>query len=311
MDSRFTTVDVALPGGRRVALVLPAESEDPIVAEYRSGLVPNAYLTELLLKLTSPGERVVDLGAHLGTLSVPAAALGREVLAVDAAELHVDALREAARHNRLEALHVMHCAVGDEEGWVEFIDAGLWGRVELGGDSRARRVRCRRVDAILDELGWDSVALVKLDIEGSELRALRSCEALLRTRPPALVYESNPETFETFGYSAPEMRRYLESIGYRTYRHEGGRFFYCAPDELQPELWVDLVALDAARQATFAEDLRPHWPQADLVARCLLWGGLPYPNVRRYLRRELASRPDLVARIPELQKLRERLSREE
>jgi hypothetical protein len=47
------------------------------------------------------------------------------------------------------------------------------------------------------------------------------------------------------------------------------------------------------------------------VARCLLWGGLPYPNVRRYLQRELASRPDLVAGIPELQKLRERLSREE
>jgi len=124
---------------------------------------------------------------------------------------------------------------------------------------------------------------------------------------PALIYESNDETFKLFGYSIGEMRRYLESIDYQTFRYEEGRLLYCAPDDLQPELWLDVVALGPARREALAAHIDPGWERAKLVERCLFWGGLEHDNVKHYLARELAARPELVAVSPALRDLQQRL----
>ena len=96
-----------------------------------------------------------------------------------------------------------------------------------------------RAEASIEEVG-----LIKMDVEGSELRALTGAAASLAAPgAPPIVYESNPMTAEPFGYSVDGIRTALEALGYRTYRRLGDAVFACPPTEAQPEAWVDLLAL--------------------------------------------------------------------
>ena len=287
-NHRFSFSAIALPGGEMVELALPAGSSDPVVQAYLNGSSLNQYLIDWLLQFTDRGARLVDLGCHVGTLAVPAAALGREVLAVDASPMHVESVRQSAQRNRLNGLRVEWCAVDRAEGEVEFDENGLWGMIaRTPQNERALRVPTRRVDALVRSMGWESIDMVKMDIEGSELSALESMGLLLSgPEAPVLIYESNGMTFELFGYTIEVMRSRLEAAGYITCRMETGRLTYCDPMQLQPEAWLDVLALPPSWQKRVKIAV---WSDEDMIARCLEWGANEHRNVREYLHHALAS----------------------
>ena len=308
---RFTFGTIALPNDDRVDLALPADSSDPVVRAYASGTALNGYLTDLVLRFTQPGDYVLDLGCHVGTLSVPAAALGRTVLAVDASPLHVEAVRTSADRNVLDALAVEWCAVAREAGELAFDERGLWGMVAAGEGAGAGllRVPAQRADELLRRHGWPRVDFVKMDVEGSELAALDSLGAHLAGQAaPLIVYESNGMTFELFGYSIADMRARLEQLGYVTCRLEEPGLVYCPPEELQPEAWLDVVALPPRWRA--AVPLVPGWDRDAMVRRCVEWGTNEHENVRRYLHAALASGARYPAEDPAIVALRAALDRE-
>ena len=296
-QQRFSYHGVDLPGGIAVDLALPEGSNDPVVQAYAGGSSLNQYLVDLLLEFTQLGDRVLDLGCHVGTLAIPAAALGRRVIAVDASPLHVESVRLAARRNGLESsLDVEWCAVDRVAGHVDFDENGLWGMVARSPEPAAGRLRVatRRADDIVAAAGWDGVDLVKMDVEGSELAAVDSLGRLLEgPAAPVLIYESNGMTFELFGYTIETMRRRLEQLGSVTCRFEAGALVYCEPSELQPEAWLDVIALPPAWQRRLAARIGAWSPEA-MVARCLEWGTNEHRNVREYLHRALES----TARYP-------------
>jgi FkbM family methyltransferase len=305
IDSRFSFFPVAIDGDVVAELALPIESSDPVVKAYQQGQFLNQYLMPLLNTFTKPGDYVLDLGCHVGTLSVPASVLGRHVAAVDASRLHVDAIRASIEQNRLGNLQVTYCAIGEVDGDVGFHENGIWGMVSRdSGDTSGQRVPAKRVDSLLSELGWPRIDLVKMDVEGSELHALRSMHGfLLRPDAPAIIYESNGMTFELFGYSITDIRNFLEEHGYQTYRVEGQRFVYCPPAELQPEAWLDVVALPAQWREQLRARLSTAWSEAEMIDRCLEWGNSEHPNVRQYLFAAMTSEstyPRHDARLKEL-----------
>ena len=302
-----------LPDGRTIDLALPSDSTDPVVNAYKGGQPLNRYLIDLLLRFTVPGDRLLDLGCHVGTMSVPAAGLGREVIAVDASRLHADVVAASAERNRLSALRVVHCAIDATPGEVAFNENGLWGMIAPAGNaaSGAQRVVSRRADAVARDAGWTEVAMVKMDVEGSELAAIEGLGGLLDgDRAPVLIYESNGMTFEIFGYTIRVLRERLEALGYRTYRVEGTRLAYCPPGELQPEAWLDVVALPPRWQERAAADIDTAWPQEAMVGRCLAWGTNEHRNVREYLFRALSSDVAYPVADPRIVGLRQELERE-
>jgi FkbM family methyltransferase len=326
---RFEYRAMRLPGGRSVDLALPQPSTDPVVNAYAAGNPLNGYLVDLLQRFTQAGDRVLDLGCHVGTLSVPAAALGRRVLAVDASPLHVEAVRRAAQRNRLDDLAVRWCAVADTDGEIDFNENGLWGMVrpqtlratprdEAGREARgaspalppsAGAVAARRADTLLGEAGWSAVEFVKMDVEGSELAAIESLgDVLASDRAPVVVYESNGMTFEIFGYDIARVRSRLEQLGYITCRVEGARLVYCPPSELQPEAWLDVVALPPRLQRS--GDVVRAWDREAMVRRCLEWGTNEHRNVRQYLQRAFASSGEYPRDDRRIASLRRDLDRE-
>ncbi|HET7090858.1 MAG TPA: FkbM family methyltransferase, partial [Anaerolineae bacterium] len=59
--------------------------------------------------------------------------------------------------------------------------------------------------------------VIKLDIEGAELLALRGAEGVLRTFRPILVVEASKELMHAFGYGCGDLIDFLRAVDYHLY----------------------------------------------------------------------------------------------
>ena len=83
------------------------------------------------------------------------------------------------------------------------------------GDSGSpHRVRGRRLDDVVRELGLDRVDLIKADVEGAELLVLRGSTDTLSRFHPALVLEVVPRQLENMGASVDALESVIRSFGY-------------------------------------------------------------------------------------------------
>lgn len=175
----------------------------------------------LCCRILQPGDAFVDGGANLGMFSLPAASrvgpAGR-VLAFEPVPGTAARLRENAALNGFTWLEVREEALAGSGAEREF--------VMLGGDAaglsgftpghregaEVRRVRAVTLDAVV---GDRPVRLVKLDLEGAEVEALRGGASVLARQRPDLLLEVVPEQLERAGSSAGELFQLLRAAGYR------------------------------------------------------------------------------------------------
>ncbi len=245
----FAWGDVLVAEGVRFSVAVGAESPDPISTLLRSGQFPHGPVFGLLKHLAPEGGRVLDLGAHVGSFSMAAAAAGFEVASVEASPINVELLRASVARNGFEPrLTVVHAAVGDRAGDLEFHQDGPFGHVVdrgyLGqGYGDHLRVPALTVDDLLSRLGWDRVDFIKMDVEGSEVAALRGMPRLLARRDaPTIFYESNGHTLRFFGESPRNLWRTLEASGFRNFLVETNRLLPVRSRHLQTETVVDYLA---------------------------------------------------------------------
>jgi len=231
-----------LPGlDFRVAL--DADGAD---AAWRCVLNGNAAGLELMRHLVRPGDRVIDLGSNVGMYALTAAALGCEVLAVEASPLHADLIRTSARLNGFADLHVANCAVGAAHGFTAFCEDGAFGSVAAAGVARSVTAwtPVLDVDTLLAGLGWDRVAFVKMDVEGSEIAALAGMKGLLHgPDAPPVLFESNDHTLHFFGHTAEGLHGAFAAGGYQCLQVGDRRLTACPPGAIQGPTCVDYLAV--------------------------------------------------------------------
>jgi FkbM family methyltransferase len=167
-----------------------------------------------------------DVGASAGLLAISAAKKlgGKGVFAFDACSSTCELLKRNLRLNDLSGVHVAQIAFSDSagEGTLQLNARGRDGLNTLGQathpDSRVvaqEKVRIATVDAFLKEHKIARVDVMKIDVQGAELRVLRGAQKLLeRDDAPVLVYEGYGHTTRGFGYHPVEILWFLESCGY-------------------------------------------------------------------------------------------------
>jgi FkbM family methyltransferase len=204
---------------------------------------------ELALALAPPDGVVLDLGAHLGTFALAAAASGRRVIAVEASPRNVELLRESARANGLDALiTLIPVAIVNSSRTVRFREAGAWGQVaESGGGRGVVQVPARTGAEILAGVGATRADLVKMDVEGSEIAAIEGMAALLsRPDAPVVVYENNAHTLRMFDATPQDLVGALAALGYENYLVGERELAPVTARSFQPETTVDFVAVKGA-----------------------------------------------------------------
>ncbi len=155
----------------------------------------------IIKALVSPGDQVIDLGAHVGIytkfLSTLIGLEGR-VFSVEPFPFNFAILSSNVRRLRLKNVKLVNCAVSDAEGRAtmevpKFTQSGesFWDARIAHEDSNPRlrraEVSVRPLDSIFPEL--TGVSFIKCDVEGKELQTLVGAEKLIERNRPAWLIE--------------------------------------------------------------------------------------------------------------------------
>ena len=156
-----------------------------------------ALLEEIERRL-KPGDVFIDAGANIGVYTVLASRLvgpsGR-VIAVEMMPDTADRLEAHVRINELHNVTVVRQALSDASGGIvtATVQAGKFGQATIAEDSERYGLgtRIEVTSTTLDDVtaGIASIALMKMDLEGAEMPALRGGASTM-TKLQALVYES-------------------------------------------------------------------------------------------------------------------------
>ena len=128
-------------------------------------------------------------------------------------------------NNLCDTCVLNNVAVSDKEGTATLSKYNEGAEVygSLGSQNRAQNsfiigyeeVRTITLDNYIKEHNIKRVDLMKIDIEGAELLALRGGHQFLRqANAPTIVLEMADVNTDGFGYKAIEIWDYLESLGY-------------------------------------------------------------------------------------------------
>ena len=201
---RTKTMSV-LPWGASIAY----DARDAIGGSIARTGVYELVVTELLLRLAARGETAVDVGANIGYMtSVLSAGVGPTGRVIAFEPHPVIAARLRANSASWKSVSVREKAVSDRTGTATLAEppgfSSNQGTAMLASDG-SLRVELTTLD---DELGDDTVGVLKLDVEGHELEALRGAQALLRAaRIRDIAFEEHHE------FPSPVTRE-LEANGY-------------------------------------------------------------------------------------------------
>jgi len=213
--------DVAVPIDRRGTRMI-ADLTTPFgLSIYRYGFPePEARLIEAIL---APGDVFIDGGANIGIFTLIGAASVTRTGRVVACEPVPETMAILQRNLDLNAF-----------GWVDTRLAALSSAPGTGSlyafgpgsplssfapedqeHGAAISVELVTLDA-LAEPALGRVGLVKLDVEGAEVSALRGATRLLEERADFLI-EVEPEHLERQGTSVAEMKAIFDAAGYAWY----------------------------------------------------------------------------------------------
>jgi FkbM family methyltransferase len=249
------------------------------------------------LDFVTPGARVLDLGSHLGVFSLPAAALGAEVIAVDAAAGHVRQLSQAAKRNGFDGLHAVHGAVADADGPVRFVESSIHGHLWSADEEDRNHIAVPsvRVDDLLREHGWDALNVVKMDIEGSECAALAGMKGLFASGcRPVIVFESNAVMLRLYRRSPTDLRSAFADLGYTLFHIDHldpGALVASAPDAIQSEPATDFLALPPGVRPPRRWRVMPARTREQVVMRLVDQASSPHAGSRQYAASVLLNGP--------------------
>jgi len=133
----------------------------------------------------------------------------------------------------LDNVELVNAGCSDREGTTEFVipkqgtgvtddlQAHLADRHDPGPAVPVESVQCEivRLDDALE--GTDRVDVMKLDIEGAELEALRGGSGVLERFHPVVIAEVDAEFLGGFGHTPADLEGFLGSLGYSPWHYRG------------------------------------------------------------------------------------------
>ncbi|NQU75285.1 MAG: FkbM family methyltransferase [Planctomycetes bacterium] len=171
-----------------------------------------------------PGDCVVDVGANIGYFTLLAARLvgptGR-VHAFEASPSIAQRLRRNVAINDAPQVTLHEMAISDRHASATFHtarrDGGYSSLRDLGSRSvETTVVPCAPLDSFIEVL--PTVRLIKLDVEGAELLALKGMTKLIMRDCPYFIMELTDRYLRQLGGNSAELCRFMTALGYSLYR---------------------------------------------------------------------------------------------
>lgn len=212
-------------------IVTPANDDDLNYQGIRAGWLFDGSVRYVVDRLTSR-DVFVDVGANLGTFTIPAALKCSRVLAIEALPANFVLLCRSLVKNQLVNVTPLHCAAYTTAGIVNVAMESAWATISETTPGVPVPALC--LDDMLSVHGISHVDILKIDIEGSELPALRGMERTLRAGAVReILLEVNETHCRAAGYKGDELLRYVAGHGYFLYQIYDGILSPFSPGEFR------------------------------------------------------------------------------
>lgn len=176
--------------------------------------------TRTLFSLVKPTSHVVDVGANIGWTALCMASLAKDgwVMAFEPDQVNHAACTKNISGNSLPNIELFQVALGDTKGTVQLevrTPSNLGGnRVAPKGGGGGAEVSSCPLDHMTAQFPDAHVDLIKIDVEGYELKVLRGAIETLRRCKSVLFVELDDNNLRDQGDSAQMLVRFLEDLGY-------------------------------------------------------------------------------------------------
>ncbi|MDO3387345.1 class I SAM-dependent methyltransferase [Gilvimarinus sp. SDUM040013] len=178
----------------------------------------------MLLSMLDPGDCVVDVGAHIGSFSVPIAkTVGKagRVICVEPEPLNQARLSQNLIINQCNRqAELFGGAIGPQSKDHYASDEGNTEARFLRPGSKNSSVEAVTLDSLCSGA---SPSLIKIDVEGMELAVLKTGENTIELHRPLLYLEVSADQLRRAGDSAISMDDWLKERNYRLFRNTGPR----------------------------------------------------------------------------------------
>lgn len=235
----------------REGIVLQADISDYIGHYLYFGFIDQSQ--EALFELCRKNDYVLDIGTNIGYSLLRMASLAPrgKVVGFEPDPINYKScLTNLALNGNPDNVQVFNMGLGESvmEAEIEVRTPGNRGANRIATSSTAAaKVAISRLDIIFTDIKWHQLNLIKIDVEGYELKVLRGGEATLRRYYPDLFIEVNDPNLVHQGDSAKSLILFLFSIGYTNIQNAITKQPIFADTELANQ-HLDIIAINKGSQ---------------------------------------------------------------
>jgi len=198
--------------GKSFSLLADPESSQICQQDICKGLIWEPWLTDYILDNLEEDSTFIDAGASVGWFTFLAAAhcpQGR-IVAFEPHPERFDLMTKSLDHNNFKNVDLIQTALSDKTGKTT-----IGGRAEAQMDEPGIAIDTTTLDHMLALLNL-TPDIIKLDVEGAEVRALHGMKKTLKTENLKLAIEVHPPLITKYGDAAEDLYDLLNQYGFKS-----------------------------------------------------------------------------------------------
>jgi FkbM family methyltransferase len=186
------------------------------------------YAFKRLTELVEPGAVFIDIGAHIGRYTFPMAKLVGEDGIVIAVSFR--ALTRGIELNKFKNVVALNVALGDRNGSIMLCQKYITATSSIVEREKCRsfvEVPMETLDSIIKKLKISRIDVVKIDVEGAELKVLEGMVDTIRRFKPYMLVEVR-------SYNVNKFERLMRTLGLSCeilMKRKNDFDYFCYPNE--------------------------------------------------------------------------------
>jgi len=164
---------------------------------------------------------ILDIGANIGTWSIPLAVKNRKIYSFEPYDSSYYALcGNIFLNNKELIIYPRHCAITNNINMKTTIH--LSESINIGGckliETNNSEQKNKYTLATLDSFQFDKIDLIKIDVEGHELNVLKSGEQTILKYKPVILFEcwdNESKHWNGIENTGIELMNYINLLGYK------------------------------------------------------------------------------------------------
>jgi FkbM family methyltransferase len=179
-------------------------------------------LGDMIKMCLKPGDVFLDIGANIGYFTLLAANSEptSKVISFEPVKGLFQKLEENISINSFKNITAFNIAVGEINEETELFISGPNNsgmssfRQPENYSGKKEIVKVVTIDSWFKTARLSKIDLIKLDVEGSELAALKGTQETLQNFKPLIIAEVNPETLASFSLTPGDIYGYLNKLNF-------------------------------------------------------------------------------------------------